>query len=79
MSSSFQEFETKIQNLYEVEIGDFKRKALLYLIRLEEQLQKPSLKPWVKNMRNLIVCNQTTEVDVLRNQILEKTRDSKES
>ena len=79
MPSSFQEFETKIQNLYEVDIGDFKRKTLLYLTRLEEQLQKSSLKPWIQNMRNLVVCNQTTEVDVLRNQILEEVRNSKES
>lgn len=74
MASQVQDFKTKIQTIYEVDIGDFKRRSLSYLNLLEEQLQKPSLKSSFAKIKELIVCNNTTEIDVLRNQILEEIK-----
>ena len=72
MASSLQKFESEIRSLYEVDIGDFKRKSLLYLKRFQEQVQSSAVDLWAKKTKELIVCNETVEVDVLRNQIMEQ-------
>ena len=71
-----QDFNEKIKNLYETEIGDFKRKALLYLNRLQEQIQSSneriSLDSCFYKIREMILCNETTDIELLRLQVLRK-------
>ena len=67
----------KIQNLYEVDIGDFKRQVITSLNRLEEDLlddlnQPPSLTDFFQRVKISIICNNTTEIDTLRTQIIKQ-------
>lgn len=76
-SSFLEDFNDKIKNLYEVDIGDFKRKALLYLSRLQEQIQEQndsnSLTPSFYKIKEEVICNNTTDIEALKFQIIEHT------
>ncbi|MDE0118540.1 MAG: hypothetical protein OXM55_00840 [Bdellovibrionales bacterium] len=65
----------KIQNLYEVDIGDFKRQVITMLNRWEEELSNdlepsPILKDLFQQVKTSIICNNTTEIETLREQII---------
>ncbi len=68
------EFIKQVNELYEVDIGDFKRKLILYLTRLEESLENSSLQPQFDEIRMLITCNNTREINELREQVLESIK-----
>ena len=67
-------FIKQIQDLYEVDIGDFKRKAITYLYRLEENMNEQSLKYFFEQMKTSIICNNTREIEVLREQIIQQMK-----
>ena len=67
----------KIQDLYEVDIGDFKRKIITILNRWEEDLsddlnQSPNLKDFFQRIRTSVICNDTTEIDTIRTQVIKQ-------
>ena len=76
-NSHLEGFNDRIKNLYEVDIGDFKRKALLYLSRFQEQVQEQnnpdSPTPSFYKIKEEIICNNTTDIEALRFQIVEHT------
>ena len=67
---SRQSFRKKVQELYETDIGDFKRKVLSYLNRLEDELSDPSLKNSFRSLKESLICNNTRNIEELRSQAL---------
>lgn len=67
-------FSEIVNNLYETEIGDFKRKIISYLNRLESDLNNSSLKSFFHQFRESIICNETRDIEILRDQVLEQIR-----
>ena len=65
-------FSETMKNLYETEIGDFKRKIITYLNRLESDLNNSSLKSFFHQFRESVICNETKDIEVLRDQVLEQ-------
>ena len=61
-----------VRNLYETEIGDFKRKIISYLNRLESDLNNASLQSFFHQFRESVICNETKDIETLRDQVLEK-------
>ena len=78
LNHQLKEFNNTIKNLYEVDIGDFKRKVLLYLSRCQEKIQEQdennSLAPFFYGIREMIICNNTTDIETLRLQIIERVK-----
>ncbi len=72
---SLENFEKKTRLLYEIEIGDFKRKILLYINRLEEDLGEKSHLFHLDGLREILICNETVDIESLRARLLEKTKD----
>ena len=67
---SRQNFSKKIQELYETDTGDFKRKILTYLNRLEGELKDPSLRASFRQLKESLICNNTQNIEELRSQVL---------
>ena len=68
-----QDFNEKVKNLYETDIGDFKRKVLLYLNRFQEQVQSSEeTDSYFYEIKEMLLCNDTTDIELLRLQILRK-------
>lgn len=77
-SPHIKDFNEKIKSLYETDIGDFKRKALLYLNRLEETLQSQDednlcLPVLFESLKEAIICNNTRDIEILRLEIIKKS------
>ena len=68
-------FINKLQ-VYEVDIGDFKRKACTYLNNFEEEMSQPSLRSSFSQIRSDIICNTTLDITSLREHIIKKTKES---
>ena len=78
MSEKFMsDFTKSIQDLYEVDIGDFKRKIIAYINRWEEDLSEPVLKKELKQIKMSVICNNTVEIEILREQLLRKIKEIK--
>ena len=77
-----QEFYDKVKNLYETDIGDFKRKIILYLNRFQEQTQKQEerhpLDFSFHKIRDIVMCNNTTDIELLRLQVMKEILHSEE-
>ena len=65
-------FIEMVQNLYETEMGDFKRKIISYLNRMESDLNHSSLKSFFHQFRESIICNDSKDIEILRHQVLEQ-------
>jgi len=74
---SMSDFTKKIQDLYEVDIGDFKRKIIAYINRVEEDLSEPFLKKGLKQIKTSVICNNTVEIETLREHLLRKIKEMK--
>ena len=76
MSSSRlkQDFLQQVNDLYEVEMGDFKRKLVTYLNRFEEDLNEPQLKETFFKIKTFLICNKTRDIEILRSHLLEEVK-----
>ncbi len=77
MSEQIKDVINKIQNLYEVDIGDFKRQVITSLNRWEEGLSNESdpslsLKDLFQRVKTSVICNDTTEIETLRAQTIKQ-------
>ena len=70
-------FMETVRSLYETEIGDFKRKIISYLNRLESDLNNTSLKSFFHQFRESIICNDSKNIETLRHQVLEEIKNMK--
>ena len=68
-------FMEMVKNLYETETGDFKRKVISYLNRLESDLNKDALKPFFHQFRESMICNDSKDIEILRHQVLQQIKD----
>ncbi|MCY4512450.1 MAG: hypothetical protein OXB86_02030, partial [Bdellovibrionales bacterium] len=67
-------FIETIQTLYETEMGDFKRKTISYLNRLEDDLSDSSLKSFFHQFRESIICDDSKDIETLRHQVIHKIK-----
>lgn len=67
-------FIETVQNLYETETGDFKRKIISYLNRLESDLNHSSLKSFFHQFRESLICNDSKDIEILRHQVLKQIK-----
>ena len=67
-----EEFKEKIENLYEVDRGDFRRRASLYLDRLIEVL--PDKAPALLQIKNSVLYQPYCDNEELRRWILDHTQ-----
>ena len=70
-------FAKTVQTLHETDIGDFKRKVISYLNRMESDINKNSLHPLFYQLKESLICNDTRDIEVLREQILHKIKKMK--
>ena len=68
-------FIETVKNLYETEMGDFKRKIISYLNRLESDLNNASLKAFFHQFRESMICNDSNDIEILRHQVLQQIKD----
>lgn len=68
-------FIETIQNLYETEMGDFKRKTISYLNRLESDLDNSSLKSFFHQFRESVICDDSKDIETLRHQVMSKMKE----
>ena len=71
----------RIQYVYETDVGDFKRKAALYLNRFSQGQKDVNLKKKIQDLKNCMLYkeelsseNQMENVDNLRNILLERLK-----
>ena len=70
----------QIQYVYETDMGDFKRKVILYLNRFVQNQNNQDLKKKIQDLKNFILYreisskNQTEDIDNLRFDLLEKLK-----
>lgn len=57
----------KIQYVYETDVGDFKRKATLYLNRFIDQQKEIKLRQKVQNLRNTILYTESSSKNEMEN------------
>lgn len=75
--SAVDEFITKVENTYEVEYGDFRRKVSQYLQRLEEALgasKGAETRKILKDIRTRIVFQPRPNIDQARSFVVEQAR-----
>ena len=67
------EFVYKVENLHEIEYGDFKRKLSNYILRLEQGLNSkdPQVKSILRSLRNKIIFNPNGDIESSRADALE--------
>ena len=74
------DFIKKTQELYDPDVGDFKRKVILYIKRLQESLQDPPLKLFFEEVKVQVICNNNmTDTENLKNQIVKSVISFKSS
>ena len=70
----------QIQSVYETDVGDFKRKAALYLNRFAQNQKDQELKKKIQNLKDVILCkevhseNQMESIDHLRFDLLDQLK-----
>ena len=69
-------FIETIKDLYETEVGDFKRKIISYLNRLENDLNNASLQSFFHRFRESIICNDSKNIETLRHQVLQRIKNN---
>ena len=80
MSSIKEKIIDQIQNVYETDVGDFKRKAALYLNRFAQSQTDQSLKNKIQNLKSSILYQEVStkdhieDIDYLRFALLEELK-----
>lgn len=69
--SQVNEFIKRVENLYEVEYGDFKRKVSLYINRLDQGVTDPSKRAIITKMRNDLLFGPIADIEIMREKTLE--------
>ena len=73
-------FIQKIQELYNPDVGDFKRKVILYVKRLQENLKDSSLKLFFEELKIQVICNNhLTDTENLKKDIINRIASIKSS
>lgn len=75
--AALQAFNDQIKWLYEPEFGDFKRKAGLYIQRLEEthpQLAKGNGRAIFAKMKSVVMFNPNGDIEATRKELLQLTQ-----
>lgn len=68
------EFIKRVENLYEVEYGDFKRKVGLYINRLEQSFSDQASRQIILEMRQNVLFNTLGDIEVAREKTLQLAR-----
>ena len=72
MKEQIQEFQNKVENLQEVNIGDFRRRLDLYINRLDEDLgSKEEIKNFIRSLKNEALYKHQ-EIEDIREEVLQK-------
>ena len=80
MNTAKEKLIDQIQNVYETDVGDFKRKAALYLNRFAQSQTDQSLKNKIQNLKSSILYQEIStkdhieDIDYLRFALLEKIK-----
>ena len=80
MSSIKEKIIDQIQNVYETDVGDFKRKAALYLNRFAQSQTDQSLKNKIQNLKSSVLYQEIStkdhieDIDYLRFALLEELK-----
>lgn len=69
------EFIRRVENLYEVEYGDFKRKLGHYINRLEQEVTDAESRRIIHEMRHQIVYNPLGDIEVAREKAIKYATD----
>ena len=68
------EFVDKVEGVYEVDFGDFKRKMGLYIMRLEEALGDSS-KPVISKMKSRAIYHGDGDIEATRQDLLDLVKE----
>lgn len=63
-------FTKTVKTLHETDIGDFKRKIISYLNRMEDDINNNSFKSLLYQLKESLICNNTRDIETLRDQVL---------
>ncbi len=74
--SAVEEFKNQIQSLQEVDIGDFRRKIILYINRLHEATGEKYSKT-IHEMKKTVLYNSLTDSEEILEQLLHTTKNIK--
>lgn len=80
MSETKQDLIEKIKHLYETDVGDFKRKAVLYLNRFIEEQETSDLKNKLNSLKHKILYQEMSHsspmqnIDEMRFDLIEKLK-----
>lgn len=74
MNPQVSEFIKRVENLYEVEYGDFKRKVGHYINRLEQGLTDPASRAILNEMRYHVLFSPIADIEVAREKTLQLAR-----
>ena len=67
MPETKQELIEKIKHLYETDVGDFKRKAVLYLNRFIEEQETSDLKKQLNKLKHEILYKEVSQATPIKN------------
>jgi hypothetical protein len=73
-SEQVSEFIKRVESLYEVEYGDFKRKVGLYINRLEQEFRDPQSRQIIQEMRQHVLYSPTADIETAREKTLQLAR-----
>jgi hypothetical protein len=73
-SEQVSEFIKRVENLYEVEYGDFKRKVGLYINRLEQDFKDPQSRQVIQEMRQVVLYGNHPDIETAREKTLQLAR-----
>ena len=70
------EFKEKVQNLQEVDIGDFRRRLSVYIYRLNEDLSTndPKKKQSLNQMKNIALYEDYRDIEEIRQLIVNEIK-----
>ncbi len=80
MNKQIKEFQNKITTLQEVDIGDFRRRLILYINRLEEDLEaKGSVKKILDEMKKITLYEIHQDLEEIRESVLQQVSNIEKS
>jgi hypothetical protein len=70
MNSQVSEFIQRVENLYEVEYGDFKRKVGLYINHLDQGVSGSQNKALINEMRHAVLYGPIADIEIIRDKTI---------
>ena len=74
--SLINEFKEKVQNLQEVDIGDFRRRLSVYIYRLDEDMDinDPKKKQILDQMKNIVLYEEGQNIEDIRQSVINEVK-----